>query len=113
MSPEEIIGTDVLKAAFHEASHGIVGARFTEWVQICILPSELAIARVQTTDVTEEDSLFSFGQRARARKTRAIAEVGLDHGANRASGCSGPDVIVRWPGFARALAQAVTPSHGA
>jgi len=44
MPLDEIIGTDVRKAAFHEASHGVVGSRFTEWVQICILPSELALA---------------------------------------------------------------------
>lgn len=71
------------------------------------------IAGVQATNVSQEDSLFSFGQWARARETSAIAEVRLDHGANRVSGCSGPDVVLQWPGFARALAQAVTPGYGA
>ena len=35
-----------------------------------------AIARIQTAHVLEENSLFVYGERARARKTSAIAEVG-------------------------------------
>lgn len=72
-----------------------------------------AIARIQAADMPEEDSLFAFGEGTRAGETSAIAEVILSHGANRANGYSEPGVVVRLPGFARALAQAVTPSHGA
>ncbi len=41
-----------------------------------------------------------------SRRESAVAEFGLDHGANRASGCSGP-------GVARALVQAGIPVQGA